>query len=260
MLPVRISKMHGTLNDFVVIDRRREQVDDLATFAKWVCERRSGVGADGLLVIENSAIADVRMRIINADGGEAEMCGNGMRCIARYLAEAGEGENLAVETASGTIRTRVLAREPEFLVSVELGTPIVERRALPFEYARFVSLGNPHVIIFERQVKRFDLTDAAAQAQQHFPEGINVHVAAVIDGVLYVRHWERGVGLTMACGTGAASAAAAAITERMVTSPVDVRVPGGHLRVDWDGRGHAFLTGPAVRVFDGELCADVVRV
>jgi diaminopimelate epimerase len=252
--------MHGTLNDFVVVDRRRESVDDLAALAKRVCDRHAGLGADGLLAIEPSEIADVRMRIVNSDGSEAEMCGNGVRCIARYIAEAGESKTLTIETGSGLIQTQVLAQEPEFLVRVSIGKPVVERRAMPFEYARFVSLGNPHVVIFERHVKMFNLPEAAALAQQCFPGGTNVHVAALIGGVLYVRHWERGVGLTMACGTGAVAAAAAAITERMVQTPVDVRVPGGHLRVEWDGVDQAYLTGPAVRVFDGELYADVVRV
>lgn len=247
--------MHGTFNDFVVLDARNRRIDDVAEFAAFVCNRRAAIGADGLLLIEPSAAADVRMRIINADGSEAEMCGNGARCIARYLAEAGEGDVLRVETLVGAIDARVVARDPEFLVRIGIGKPAFVRRTLPFADAQFVSLGNPHVVVFDPSPDAFDLPAAAARlaALPAYEGGVNVHVAAADGPALRVRHFERGVGLTMSCGSGAVAAATAAIRSGLLRSPVDVYVPGGHLVVEWDGEGEAFLTGPAVRVFDTEL-------
>jgi diaminopimelate epimerase len=243
--------MHGALNDFVVLDNRRERVADIVAFGTFACDRHRGLGADGLLSIETSELADAKMRVINADGGEAEMCGNGMRCVARYLCEAGEGDRLRVETLGGIIETSVVSREP-FTVRVNVGTPHIEDRALPFARARSVLMGNPHVVIFTDDLDSVDLESAARDLRTAFPDGINVH-AAVRENEhgFTVRHWERGVGATMACGTGVVSVAVAAIAAGDAVSPVQVRVPGGELVVEWDGRGSAYLTGPAVRVLDG---------
>jgi diaminopimelate epimerase len=246
--------MHGARNDFIVLDQRSARVEALPAFARWGCERRTGIGADGLIALESSTTADVRMRVFNADGSEAEMCGNGIRCAARWLDEAGEGERVRFETAAGVVETAVVAREPEYLIRVEMGTPRIAPHAVPFlEDARFVDIGNPHVVLFRKNAGDVDLTMLATRLQtaKPFQNGTNVHVAAVeAEDTLRVRHWERGVGLTMACGTGAVACAAAAIDQQLVRSPVDVFVPGGHLVVEWNGSGSAFLTGPAVRVFD----------
>lgn len=249
--------MHGTRNDFVIVDQRAARVADLTAFARWICERHAGVGADGLIVLEESERGDVRMRVINADGSEAEMCGNGVRCAARWLDEHGEGDCIAFETQAGLVETEIVARDPEYLVRVAMGTPRIAVHAVPFlEGSRFVDLGNPHVVIFRRRVDDLELTMVAERLQGAplFTKGTNVHVAAV-DGedTLRVRHWERGVGLTMSCGTGAVACAAAAIDQSLVSSPVDVFVPGGKLIVEWDGIAIAYLTGPAVRVFDTEI-------
>jgi len=252
MIPV--TKMHGARNDFVVLDQRFAHVDSPHAFARWVCDRRAGVGADGLIAIEESAVADVRMRIINADGSEAEMCGNGIRCAARWLDEAGEGERIRFQTTAGIVETSVVAREPEYLVRVAIGIPNVAPEPVAhMEAARFVDVGNPHVVLFRERVDDVNLTLVATRLQTAggFANGANVHVAAAEGpGALRVRHWERGVGLTMACGTGAVACAVAAIEQKLVSSPVDVFVPGGRLIVEWNGDGQAFLTGPAVRVFD----------
>jgi diaminopimelate epimerase len=249
-----VTKMHGARNDFIVLDQRSARVETLEAFARWACERRAGIGADGLIAIERSTVADVRMRVINADGSEAEMCGNGIRCAARWLDEAGEGERVRFETMAGIVETSIVAREPEYLVRVAIGTPRIAPHAVPFlEDARFVDVGNPHVVLFRKHVDDVDLTMLATRLQsaKPFPSGTNVHVAA-LEGTdtLRVRHWERGVGLTMACGTGAVAAAAAAIDQQLARSPVEVFVPGGRLVVEWSGSGTAILTGPAVRVFD----------
>jgi diaminopimelate epimerase len=254
---VRLTKMHGAQNDFVLVDARSAGVSDLGAFARWACDRRAGIGADGLLVLERSRNGDVKMRTINADGTEAEMCGNGVRCAARWLDEAGAGERLAFDTAAGTIHTEIVARAPEYRVRVEMGIPRIASFAVPgFPEASFVDLGNPHVVVFCPDPETVGLEALAERLQRdpRLPEGANVHVIAVEDsGGLRVRHWERGVGLTMACGTGAVACASVAIEQKRVVSPVSVGVPGGRLTVEWDGRGDAFLSGPAVRVFDTEV-------
>ena len=257
MMRVSLTKMHGAHNDFVIIDQRGAQIGDLVGFARWVCDRRAGVGGDGLIALGTSERADARMRTINADGSEAEMCGNGIRCAARWLDEAGEGDHVSFETEAGVMRTQIVRREPEYLVRVEMGRPRVQSREdSGFRDARFVDVGNPHVVVFVDDVEIVDLRELATQIDDegHFPVGANVHAATVVDArTLRARHWERGVGITMACGTGAVACAAAAFDERRVRFPVEVRVPGGTLVVECDGNGSAHLVGPAVRVFDTEV-------
>ena len=254
---VRVPKMHGAQNDFVLLDARTAALGDLSAFARWACDRRAGVGADGLLVLETSRNGDVRMRTINADGSEAEICGNGVRCAARWLDEAGAGERMAFETPAGTIHTEIIARAPEYQVRVAMGTPRIASFVVPgFSEASFVDLGNPHVVVFCEEPSAVDLEALAERLQRdpRLPDGANVHVVAVeSSGCLRVRHWERGVGLTMACGTGAVACAAVAIAQRKVISPVSLDVPGGRLTVECDGRGDAFLSGAATRVFDAEV-------
>ena len=255
-MKVPVTKMHGTQNDFVILDLRAARVEDVRAFGRWVCDRHAGVGADGLIVLESSGSQDIRMRVINADGSEAEMCGNGIRCAARWLDEAGEGGDLRFETMAGVVETHVVTREPDYRVRVSMGVPTFGEIPvrLPGE-ARFVDLGNPHVVLVLKNVEDVELTMVASrlQAADCFPNGTNVHVAALEGNALRVRHWERGVGLTMSCGTGAVASAATAIDAKLLASPVDVLVPGGHLVVEWDGASGASLTGPAVRVFDTEV-------
>lgn len=250
-----VTKMHGARNDFVVLDARAHPRAVDATFARGICDRRSGVGADGLLILSPSSTAEVRMRILNADGSEAEMCGNGVRCAARYLREDG-GDRVSIETLAGVIDAQILSRSPEFLVRVAIGRPVFEERALPGD-AAFVSMGNPHVVFLRPSVEGFDLEGAALALSRdpQFPEGTNVHVAAVRGPrAMQAVHWERGAGMTQACGTGAAACAAVAIRSGLVASPVAVAVPGGTLTIGWEPGETAYLTGPAERVFDAEYC------
>ncbi|HEY8314278.1 MAG TPA: diaminopimelate epimerase [Candidatus Baltobacteraceae bacterium] len=262
MPSVAVAKMHGTRNDFVVVDERTPHIADLSAFARSVCDRRAGIGADGVLAIMPSRIADARMRIVNADGGEAEMCGNGMRCVARYLNESGLAERLRVETLAGIIETQIVSKGEVYEVRLNMGVPLPQRRSLPFPDAEFVSMGNPHVVLFAESLQAVDLSEAARalESDPFFSAGTNVHLAVRVNARrLDVRHWERGVGETFACGTGAVACAAAAIARGTVNSPVDVHVPGGRLRVEWDGVGSSYLTGPAVRVFDTKVeLADAV--
>jgi diaminopimelate epimerase len=247
-----VTKMHGAGNDFVVVDCREHPIGDPAAFARRICDRHTGIGADGMIAIEPAA-GGIAMRTFNADGSEAEMCGNGVRCAARWLDEAGEGNRQHFETLAGSIETTVIARQPEYLVRVAIGIPRVAPEPVALlDQACFVEVGNPHVVLFRPHADDVDLTMVAnrLQSMSAFAHGTNVHVAAVEGDALRVRHWERGVGLTMACGTGAVACAAAAIDRGLLHSPVELFVPGGRLVVEWDGRGTAYLTGPAVRVFD----------
>src|SRR5581483_2375813 len=176
----RLTKMHGAKNDFVVLDARSTEPPDLAGFARWICDRHAGIGADGLLVLERSASAGVRMRTINADGGEAEMCGNGIRCAARWLDEAGEGERINFETAAGSIETTIVARAPAYLVRVAIGIPRLSELDVPWlPQGLFVELGNPHAVVFCDDPGAFDLQEGAArlQRERRFPNGINLHAA-----------------------------------------------------------------------------------
>jgi diaminopimelate epimerase len=250
---VAVSKMHGARNDFIVLDARNQSAGDLHAFARAACDRRTGIGADGVLVIGRSDRTPVSMRVINSDGSEAEMCGNGVRCVARFLDERGEGGELDVDTIGGIVHTTIVARGEVYRVRVDVGKPRLESRDLTAPRSAVVVVGNRHLVLFRESIEAFDLTELgrAAQTDPHFPDGINVHLANVEDSrMMRVRHYERGVGLTMACGTGSVACAAAAILEGVVASPVLVRVPGGELIVEWDGAGHAFMTGPAERVFD----------
>ncbi|MGA8386256.1 MAG: diaminopimelate epimerase [Candidatus Cybelea sp.] len=251
---MKVTKMHGARNDFVIVDRRSDGRADLVRFARWACDRRAGIGADGVIAIEPSNVADARMRTINADGSEAEMCGNGIRCAARWLDEAGEGAGVTFETEAGLISTEIVSRGAEYAVRVAMGHPLIT--ALDDNGAWFVDLGNPHVVLVRSSVDGVDLESIAEEFRKdsRFPDGTNVHAVALHDRrTVRVAHWERGVGLTMACGTGAVACAAVAIASGTVTSPVEVFVPGGRLVVEWDGIGDAYLTGPAVRVFDTEV-------
>lgn len=257
MMRVPLTKMHGAHNDFVILDRRGVPLRDLAAFARWACDRHAGVGADGLIALEPSERADVRMLTINADGSEAEMCGNGIRCAARWLDESGHASPIAFESGGAIVRAEIVAREPEYLVRVAMGRPRIRPIALSeFDEASFVDLGNPHVVGFVAEVDAVDLPSLARriQAELALASGTNVHVAATLGrDSMRVRHWERGVGLTMACGTGAVACAAVALRRGAADSPVEVYVPGGRLVVEWDGGGDAYLTGPATRVFDTDV-------
>jgi diaminopimelate epimerase len=248
-----VAKMHGARNDFVVLDARRHPVADLSAFAVAVCDRHAGIGADGVLVIGTSQRAPVSMRVINSDGSEAEMCGNGVRCVARYLDERGEGGELEIETPAGIIRTAVIERGDVYRVRVNMGTPrLLDATGLDPQSA-LVDTGNRHLVLFRDDIDDVDLRamGEATKMDPRFPGGVNVHLVSIVDdATLRVRHYERGAGLTMACGTGAVACAIAAIERGDVHGPVLVRVPGGELTIEWEGRGDAFMTGPAQHVFD----------
>jgi diaminopimelate epimerase len=251
---VPVVKTNGTGNEFVLVDERSAPLSDAVAFARRVCDREHGVGADGVLLIEPSDRYDARMRIVNADGSEAEMCGNGMRCVARYLDEHDGLASATVETLAGPIGTRVLSRAP-YRIAVEMGEPRIGDPHLVAGFrATPVDLGNPHVVIrMERDgVDAVDLGVAGPRIERdpRYPHGTNVHFVAHEGGRWRVRHWERGAGATQACGTGAVAVAAVLIAAGAATSPVALHVPGGVLEVMWNPGERATLIGDAVWEFE----------
>jgi diaminopimelate epimerase len=258
---LRVVKMNGAKNDFVLIDDRPAHERAYGELAKTLCDRSVGVGADGLLLVRDAPGFAAEMRVFNADGGEPEMCGNGVRCVARYLAERGAGNRFTVKTLAGPIEVTIISVAPEYLVRIDMGVPTFPEgeRALSIVAAgktwRFlsVSLGNPHAVIFVEDTDAIDLERFGAEVAKHprFPNGTNVHIAQVVDRhTLRVRHYERGVGLTQACGTGAVACGIAAMMEQRCDMPISVRVPGGTLGVSRQQDGHMQLTGPAVTEFE----------
>jgi diaminopimelate epimerase len=257
-----VTKMHGTHNAFVIIDERPPRIADYSALAMRVCDPASGPGADGLLVILAPPPASddlVTMRIFNADGSEAEMCGNGIRCVVRYLQERGAPDRFSIATLAGPIATELLERAPEYRVRADVGAPVlgggeqtIEAAGRTWSY-RAVSLGNPHVVIFVDDVDAIDVARAGAALATHprFPEGTNVHfVQRAGLHRIRVRHYERGVGITQSCGTGAVASAVVAIETGAAESPVQVDVPGGSLTVEWRAGENATLAGPVEKVFE----------
>lgn len=256
---VHLELLHGAENAFGLLDDRAGERRSDAAYAGIATALEE---TDGLLVLvpATTSRANVRMRMWNPDGSEAEMCGNGIRCVARYLSDRGEGGRFLIETAAGDIGARVLSGTPS-MVETDIGVPRVgEERRLEAGGREWtyvpVSVGNPHAIFFVDDVDAIDLGRWGPILSTHpdFPGGTNVHFVKVIDGsTLRAVHWERGAGATRACGTGIVASAAAAMRYCGVSSPVTVSVPGGVLTVVWEAEGTALLTGPVERTGAREL-------
>ena len=269
-------KYQGLGNDFVFVDGRNVKFENVSRAAQILCDRRFGVGADGLILVSASAKADVQMRVINADGSEAEMCGNASRCVPLFCKELGllNGNKLVLETLAGPIVTRVKDWE-KGLVSVDMGTPRLTRGEIPMSGApderaidipliaggkewrgTAVSMGNPHFVIFVPSVTTIDLAQAGPEIEKHpsFPQKTNVEFVQTIDPhTLRMRVWERGAGITQACGTGSCAAAVAAVLTGRTAETVRVILDGGELEIDWTNRQQVRMTGPAQKVFEGEF-------
>lgn len=251
-------KMHGLGNDFVIIDARKGAVAMDAARARAIADRRTGVGCDQVILLEPSAVADLRMRIWNADGGEVEACGNATRCVVQL-----EGGRATVETRGGILsggRDGIDMGAPRFgWDEIPLAYPM-DTAAMPVGWEELqepaaVNVGNPHVIFFVPRAEAVGLAGLGPVIERDplFPERVNVNVASIEDGAIRLHVWERGAGLTRACGTGACATAVAAIRRRLVTSPVEVRLPGGSLTVAWEPGGTIRMSGPATFVFSGEM-------
>ena len=275
------TKMHGAGNDFVLIDGRDGLAADLGTLAARLADRHFGVGCDQLLVVRDGKRARYAMEIWNADGSRAEMCGNGIRCFAKWLYERGElgTEREAIETLGGPRWVEVTDADGELRIAAGMGVPSFDPASLPMTPGEpvanvttlqanghaievtGVSVGNPHAVAFMDDVETFPLTTVGPLVEYHaaFPERTNFEIVGVsAPGELNVRVWERGAGATLACGTGAAAAAAAAIAAgRIEPGQVALQMPGGWLGVTWDGQeSELTLHGPAATVFTGELPLD----
>ncbi len=280
---INFTKMHGLGNDFVLIDCLQYSSGfDGSTFgesAKRLCDRRFGVGADQILVLERSETADFKMLIFNADGGEVEMCGNGIRCLAKYIWDRKlSGKNvLSIETLAGVIKPEKAGE----MVRVDMGEPIFEPEKIPVSILHplsltphpsggivdyplqiadkefritCVSMGNPHAVIVVDDVAKFPVTYYGPMIEAHavFPRKSNVEFIEIISGKeIKMRVWERGSGETMACGTGACAAAVASNVKGLTDGNVAIHLPGGALLIERASDNHVYMTGPAVEVFKG---------
>ncbi len=278
-------KYHGTGNDFVILDGRAEGPFLPARAIADICNRHTGVGADGVIFACSPVSgADAAMRIFNADGSEAEMCGNGIRCLAKFLYErlGLRKEGMLIETGAGA-RTLSLSLSGDGVsgAEVDMGLPELTAQDLPAPHdpsrpgevtirmddgdelrAFCLSMGNPHCVIFVTDAAGAPVTRLGPMLEQHrlFPARTNVEFAHIDDlHRMVLRVWERGVGETQACGTGACAAAAAAIHSGRCESPVQVQLPGGILDIRVDNAGHMLMAGPAVEVFCGELSGGWMR-
>jgi len=285
---MKFSKLQATGNDFILVDARDIE-QDWAKLAQIMCQRHFGIGADGLILVQDSSIADLKMRIFNPDGSEAEVCGNGLRCFAKYVIERGivgkelatskkrSNLSLAVEILSGIRKAKAyMSGNKVNRVEVNMGVPQFEPEQIPIQEKvdiipmldyplvlggrkltlSLLSMGNPHAVSFLSQpVADFPLSEVGPKVERHpmFPQRTNFEIARVLTkGRIEARVWERGVGETLACGSGACAIAVAAQLLNYVDSPVDIILKGGILTVSWDRVGEVLLSGPVEEVFSGE--------
>ncbi|MBL7209187.1 MAG: diaminopimelate epimerase [Dehalococcoidia bacterium] len=268
------AKLQATGNDFILIDASNLE-RNWERLARSMCQRRFAVGGDGLILLLKSRLADFRIRIFNSDGSEAEICGNGLRCLARYVIDRGLAEadkELTVETPAGVKRIK---SHSDGRFQVDMGMPMFRPEEIPVAVTvdiipvvdypvnaggrelllTFVSMGNPHGVCFVQELADFPLSELGPIMQHHdlFPQRLNFEIARVVSrSEIIARVWERGAGETLSCGSGACAVAVAAQLHGYVDSEVDVILPGGRLGVVWDGKGEVYLSGGAELVFTGE--------
>ena len=274
---MRFTKMHGAGNDYVYVNCFVEPLPrDPAALARQIADRHFGVGGDGLILICRSEIADVRMRMFNADGSEAEMCGNGVRCVAKYAYDHGlcPKTTLAVETGRGVLSLDLqVAKGQVDRVRVDMGEPILKAAEIPTTLAgdpvvnqplsvagrelqvTCVSMGNPHCITYVEALSDDWVLGVGPRIETdgHFPRRVNAEFVEVISPrEVRMRVWERGSGETLACGTGASAVCVAGLLAKKTERKILAHLPGGDLELEWAENGHIYLTGPAVEVFEGE--------
>lgn len=275
---MKFTKMQGLGNDYVYVNCMEQMVEDAAETARRVSDRHFGIGSDGLILICPSDKADFEMRMYNADGSRGEMCGNGIRCVGKYVYDYGltDKTSLSVETLGGIKHLFLEVEDGKVsLVKVDMGPAILEPEKIPVtaEGSRVVdeplqvdgktfrmtcvSMGNPHAVIYVDDVQGMDLTKTGPSFENHerFPNRINTEFAHVLDrNTVEMRVWERGSGETLACGTGACAVAVASILNGYTEDQVTVRLLGGDLKIEWDREANkVYMTGPAEVVFDGEI-------
>lgn len=276
---MRFTKMHGLGNDYVYVNGFAEKLPaDLPATVVKVSDRHFGVGGDGLIAILPSEVADARMRMFNADGSESEMCGNGLRCVAKYVYDHGIARKprLALETGRGVLTVDLEVKADKVSrVRVDMGEPILRAADIPTtlpgdppvnahldirELGRFevtaVSMGNPHAVIYVKDVAQvpLEIVGPVLERAAAFPKRVNVHFVQVHSPAeVTMRTWERGSGITMACGTGACAVAVAGVLTGRTERTLLAHLPGGDLELEWsEADNHVFMTGPATEVFSGE--------
>lgn len=279
---MRFTKMHGIGNDYVYVNCFEETVELPEETARFVSDRHFGIGSDGLILIRPSQTADFEMAMYNADGSRGEMCGNAIRCVAKYVYDhkMTDKTDISIETLAGIKYAQITAENGKaVMVRVNMGKPELVPEKIPVCYSpgkglrqivncpvsvagreyrmTCVSMGNPHCVVYTDDVDGLDIEKTGPQFEHHayFPNRINTEFAKVIDrSTVQMRVWERGSGETMSCGTGACAAAVASILNGLTDHDVTVRLLGGELKIEWDKQtGAVYMTGPAEYVFEGEI-------
>lgn len=278
-MPLRFTKMHGLGNDYVYVETFSQRVEQPEALARVISDRHRGVGSDGLILVAPPVVADadVRMIMFNADGSRAEMCGNGIRCVAKYAYERGLARRnpLRVQTDRGVLTLELTTeRDKVTLVRVDMGEPILDPKRIPVALGgsrvvgallplnermlevTCVSMGNPHAVFFTDALSDVPLREWGPQLERHplFPQRINVHFVQVLAREhVRMATWERGTGITQACGTGAAAVCVACVLNGLTDRRITATLPGGDLLLEWDeASNHVFKTGPATEVFSAE--------
>lgn len=276
---IKFTKMHGLGNDYVYIDCTEEQkIKNISSLAQFISNRHFGVGSDGLILICKSDIADFKMRMFNYDGTEAEMCGNGIRCVGKFVYDKGltKKDNITVETLAGIKKLKFNIKEGNVeTVEVDMGEPILEPYKVPviseeaivknlkikareneFKFT-CVSMGNPHAITIVDNTKDFNIEKygPVLEKDEHFPRRANIEFIELVDkNNIKMRVWERGEGETLACGTGACASVVACALNGYIENEANVELLGGTLKIRWDKENnHIYMTGPATTVFEGEI-------
>lgn len=273
---IKFTKMQGLGNDYVYIDAINQKIENESSLAQFVSNRHFGIGSDGLILICNSEVADFKMRMFNSDGSEAEMCGNGIRCVGKFVYDKGltNKTTLKIETLAGIKELKLNLKEGKVeKVRVDMGEPILEAEKIPvvssenivqnlkleIEERKFnftcVSMGNPHAITFVKNVEGFEVEKYGSKIEvnEKFPQKTNVEFIEIVNkNHIKMRVWERGSGETLACGTGACASVVAGIINNLIERKVIVELLGGILEIEWNKEdNHVYMTGPAVTVFEG---------
>lgn len=273
-MKISFTKMQALGNDFILIDKRTKSLQNISRLSRVLCDRRFGIGADQVLVLENSKKADFKMRIFNADGSQVEMCGNGIRCLAKYIWDnklsirRSHSRQLKIETPAGII----IPEKSGQLIKVDMGEPELEGKRIPVNQTgrvinhplviggmtfkiTCISMGNPHAVVVVNNVQKAPLQKYGSMIENYkfFSKRTNVEFIQIVNRKkIKMRVWERGAGETMACGTGASAAVVASSLLSLTDRRVTVYLPGGKLLIEWSSKNnHVYMSGPAVKVFEG---------
>ncbi len=275
---IKFTKMQGLGNDYVYIDAINQKIENESSLAQIISNRHFGIGSDGLILICKSKIADFKMKMFNSDGSEAEMCGNGIRCVGKFVYDKGftNKTTLKIETLAGIKELKLNLKEGKVdTVKVDMGTPIFEAKKIPvvsneeivrnleleiykkkFKFT-CLSMGNPHAVTFIENVENLEVEKYGSKIEinEKFPKKTNVEFIEIVNKKhIKMRVWERGAGETLACGTGACASVVAGVTNNLLEEKVTVELLGGRLEIEWNKENkHVYMTGPAVTVFEGRL-------